>query len=156
MARLPFEQLNVPAVPSTVFLDVDGTLVPDGGSVVDPSVRDAVVRWKASHRVLLCSNTPQRSRVDAIAHQLGCEVANRRFRKPNPEILREAGSPTGPVLVVGDRGVTDGLFARRIKAGFIRTLPRRSRTDRPMARLAYLLDDLASAILRTVLRWPSL
>lgn len=156
MARLPFEQLEVPGGRFTVFLDVDGTLVPDGGSAVEPKVAEAVSRWKARHRVLLCSNTPQRSRVESIARQLGCDVANRRYRKPNPRILAEAGNPAGPLLVVGDRGVTDGLFSRRIGATFIRTLPRRSAADRPMARLAYLLDDVASAILRSVLRWPSL
>jgi predicted HAD superfamily phosphohydrolase YqeG len=154
--RLPFEQLQIPAVACTVLLDVDGTLVPDRGDEPSPEVTAAVARWKELHRVLLCSNSRDRSRVERVAAQLGCGVANRRYRKPSPRVLQEAGSPAGPLLVVGDRALTDGLLAWRTGAAFTQTLPLRSSSDALLPRLAYALDDLATPLLRAVLRWRSI
>ncbi len=155
MAPVPFEQLPIPAVPCTVLLDVDGTLVPDRSEDLADDVAAAVGRWREAHRVLLCSNSPNRARIQRLAERLGCGVANSLYRKPDRRVLQEAGSPAGPLVVIGDRTLTDGLFAWRIGAAFTRTLPRRAANERLGARVAYLVDDVASAILAPVLRWPS-
>ncbi len=155
MRLLPFEQLPVPAVPCTVLLDVDGTLVPDRSEDLTDEVAAAVAKWNETHRVLLCSNSPNRARIQRLAGRLGCGVGNGRYRKPDRRVLQEAGNPAGPILVVGDRTLTDGIFAWRIGAAFTRTLPRRVARERLGARVAYLVDDLASAILAPVLRWPT-
>lgn len=155
MRLLPFEQLPVPAVACTVLLDVDGTLVPDRTEDLADEVAAAVARWRQRCRVLLCSNSPDRARIGRLASRLGCGVANSRYRKPSRRVLEEVGEVEGPVLVVGDRTLTDGLFAWRIGAAFTRTLPRRQRRERLGARVAYLVDWVASAILRPMLRWPT-
>lgn len=154
MQTLPFEQLPVPSVPSTVLLDVDGTLVPDRTEDLTDEVAAAVERWKRRHRVLLCSNAPDRDRIRRLADRLGCPVANSRYRKPSQRILEEITGPVSPMVVVGDHILTDGLFAWRVDAAYLRTLPRRAPGDRPGVRVAYLVDDIASAILTPVLRWP--
>jgi hypothetical protein len=51
-----------------------------------------------------------------------------------------------PLVVIGDKIIVDGLFARRIRARFIRIGRVRSTADRRLVRATYLLDDLVAAI----------
>lgn len=126
---------------ATVVLDVDGTLLPDRDIRLHASVREHLALLASSARVYLASNARGGARLDALASGMPVRVIRSRHRKPDTRVLRDL-EQAGPLIVVGDKYLTDGLLAAFLKARFIKVRPLMSGGERLSVRLAYLLDPL--------------
>ena len=142
--------LTIPLYQVIIFLDVDGTIVPDSQENIDPLVPGLIAVWqRQGNTVYLCSNSPQRQRIARIAATLQVPIAGEGYRKPSRPIADVVRSPHTSLVVIGDRLATDGLFAWRIGAQFVLVQRRRAPSDRWFIRLLYWLDDR----LRFVVGW---
>jgi 4-hydroxybenzoate polyprenyltransferase/predicted HAD superfamily phosphohydrolase YqeG len=128
---------------AVIFLDVDGTLVPDGQGELPQAVIDQLRGLSKSNDVYLCSNGSHghandfAQRVDA--RSLAC-------RKPFSGPMRYVAPEAKRRLVVGDKYLTDGLLAHSLKAEFIKIAHLRGSADRMSVRLSYMLDDIIWAV----------
>ncbi len=130
--------------PSTVLLDIDGTVISDGETTVCESVfgliRDLVVR---GNDVVLVSNSRRPGRVESIANQLGVRYVLSSMKKPNKKLLLDIDfDKSNRLVVVGDKFCTDGLFARRCGAEFVHVKRKTDRKDRISILIGYYLDDM--------------
>lgn len=80
----------------------------------------------------------------SLARSLGIEYIDTLHRKPSRKVIEAmpAWRRVEPLGVIGDKITVDGLFARRIRAQFIKVGRVLSASDRRSAKLAYFLDDL--------------
>jgi decaprenyl-phosphate phosphoribosyltransferase len=108
-----------------VVLDVDGTLLPDGEQMVGAAVAARVAEIAARNVIYLASNKRDAARLKALAARLGVRHLPRRHRKPSVRVLDEmaAEDRARPLVVVGDRWLTDGLLAARVGGRFFRVQP---------------------------------
>jgi predicted HAD superfamily phosphohydrolase YqeG len=134
----------------TVLLDIDGVVMADGEEELDQATLPYIQKLIAHNDVWLVSNSRRAGRTPRVADILGVPWANTALRKPDPRILKYIqASNDKPFLVIGDKFLTDGLFAITIKAsGRILKQRLRSKKDRPLAVFAYTLDDLVSGFLK--------
>lgn len=147
--RPGIEALDVRGIHNTtVILDIDGTLTGDGQVFLSDSVLAKIRELASRNVVYVFSNHRNNTRNRIVASRVGCALIETPHRKPSPNVLR--GLPLDhrvqPLLVIGDKIIVDGLFARRIGARFIRVGRVRSASDRSSVRMIYLLDDLVAAI----------
>jgi len=150
MGFLYFEQHTFDIENSLVILDIDGTIVPDCGRVASAAVAAKVLELKArGNDVRLCSNSRRGNyavRLAALASQLdvgGCPVA---FRKPSTLALSGLDRKGRPLVVIGDKDLTDGLLARRVGARFIKVRRKLDPADRLSSRMANLIDAVFGPI----------
>jgi len=148
-----FSDLVVPATPRrTIILDIDGTLVADGEIELSPDTIAALGALAGAHDVYLCSNNvdPERSR--AIAETSGLPLLMSRYRKPDARVISDL-KVRHPILVIGDKYLTDEVFARRLKADFIRVERIVSHEDALLTRLTYVFDDAVFALAKAMNRF---
>ena len=142
---LYFEQQTFDFESSLVILDIDGTLVPDSGRVAPAEVVEQVRALKArGNEVRLCSNSRRGNyaeRLEAVAAQLDVGVCPNVFRKPSTLAISGVERNGRPVVVIGDKDLTDGLLARRVGARFIKVKRKLDPADRFVSKLANLLDN---------------
>lgn len=138
-----FEDLDVRTLQGyRVLLDVDGTLVADGGHSLDPRVFTCAQSLAHTNTVILHSNKRSNARLQTLAQAIGATPLLGVSRKPSMGILRHIPDDARPLIVIGDKWITDGWFARRVGARFIRVRRKISSRDSTVARLAYAIDDL--------------
>lgn len=136
---------------TTVVLDVDGTLLPDGREKLSEG-EDRVLRELAScARVYLCSNAFGAERTKALAHSYGVRFVPARYKKPDPGLMGEVEA-SGDIVVIGDKYLTDGLLAGFTRSAFMKVRSLRSSPERLLVRAAYLLDALAGKSLLWLVR----
>lgn len=137
-----FEDLNFSG--RIIFLDVDGTLLPDGGLDFDPAVIRQLEKLKRDNRVFLCTNSNDRIRTGEIEKTLGLPVATYNYKKPSSKIIRGLGIEKGNknLSVIGDKILIDGLFALNIGARFIKVKRKISGQESVIIRLINLSDDI--------------
>ena len=147
-----FADLDVSALHGfLVVLDVDGTLGPHGCDELTPEVlRQISTLVRNGNLVRLVSNNTDSVRTRRLAVCLGVEMAESTYRKPDiralgdiPELLRG-----WPVVVIGDKVLVDGLFAKRLGATFCKVASIRSPNDPRMVRVHYALDCVAGRFFR--------
>ena len=145
-----FEALSITGLKGfLIFLDIDGTLINDNAADLTEETLRKIHRLEANNQVYLCSNSPNRERNLEVAAQTGLEYIDTNLRKPSRKILELVDhSPFKDKLVIGDKFFTDGLFARNIKATFIKVKRLESPHDRLHVKFLYWIDDLASRIIR--------
>jgi predicted HAD superfamily phosphohydrolase YqeG len=152
-----FEELAFHFANSLVILDIDGTLVPDCGRVASAAVVEKVRELKAQgNEIRLCSNSRRGNyaqRLDAIAAQLGVGVCPIVFRKPSTLAISGIDRKGRPLVVIGDKDLTDGLLARRVGARFIKVRRKLDPADRPSSRMANLIDNVFGPI--AIFLWDS-
>ncbi len=150
MGLLYFEQHIFPIENSLVILDIDGTLVPDCGQVASAPVVAKVQELKArGNEVRLCSNSRRGNyaeRLEAIAAQLEVGVCPVVFRKPSTLAIAGLERNGRPLVVIGDKDLTDGLLARRAGAHFIKVRRKLDPADRLSSRMANLIDTVFGPI----------
>lgn len=140
-----FEELTISFEKHTVFLDVDGTLAPDGSMDFSPEVVRKVRELALHNQVLLCTNRRDPARWRQLEALLSLPVVTKRHRKPSVRVLEDAGDTGGrPRVVIGDKFLTDGLFARRIGATFIRVKRKLSGRESVSVRISNGIDDAVS------------
>jgi len=146
MRLLYFEQHTFHIEHSLVILDIDGTLVPDCGQVAPTAVVAKVQELKAlGNEVRLCSNSRRGNyaqRLNAIAAQLQVGVCPVVFRKPSLLAIAGLDRKGRPLVVIGDKDLTDGLLARRAGAHFIKVRRKLDPADRLSSRLANVIDTV--------------
>ena len=141
-----FHDLDVSHIhDSVVLLDVDGALCPHNAREIAPAVRRTVERLRASNELYICSNNADRERTAAVAHTLGVPVLAMGGRKPYPDIHTHI-PPNKPVVVIGDKWITDGRQARLAGGHYIRVRRYRDGKEDILTRLSYVLDALWYAI----------
>ncbi|MBM3204958.1 hypothetical protein FJZ48_03200 [Candidatus Uhrbacteria bacterium] len=132
-----------------VILDVDGTITPDRqGSITPEAVAKIEEIKKAGHRVFISSNgSPKHA--EAFAQRAGVETII--GKKPFSAAFNKYLSTGELVTVIGDKGITDGLLARRLGADFIHVRRLTSAQDSVMAQISYGIDFFVSQSLPFVL-----
>ena len=126
-----------------VLLDIDGTLTYDRGTEIDEAVRQKLQALAKVAEIYLCSNGPvERTRI--LAEALALRYVDSLHRKPNKKILEQVERGDKALVVIGDKALTDGIFAKNIGANFIPVKHLRHADDRWITRLSYFVDDCVS------------
>lgn len=145
--HIPFEDLPVDFSGKVVFLDMDGTLGSDGMAEFSGAVHGKVQELKRRNTVLLCTNTPHAARIKQNAAALGIAVLESGHKKPSKKIISGLDFNGAGLVVIGDKFLTDGLFAKNIGAHFIKVQRKVSMHNSWMTWLGYLLDDIVYHVL---------
>lgn len=143
-----FEELNIDFENQTVLLDADGTLVADDGSFdISRPVLDKISELKRNNTVFLCVNSYDKIRKNKLEEIIGLPILNKKYRKPNRKIVSVL-ERSGPhhYLVIGDKFLTDGLFAKNIGGKFIKVRRKISGQESILVKLINSIDDIASKI----------
>ena len=130
-----------------VILDVDGTLLAEGETIVGEKEKSAVAELAQNNAVYIFSNNRSKARAIAVAAQVGRPYLRSPYRKPNKKIVRSLPDAGKPVLVIGDKYLTDVRFARRVKAEYLLVRSLKSRHDRWLMKIFNLADRIACRIM---------
>lgn len=149
LSRIPFERAVQDITDSVVLLDVDGTLLPDGSSELEAYTLEQARSLASRNRVYLVSNGSDHRRVERIAVRIGAQVAPSGVPSGKPAISAMKGIVLNgrPCVVMGDKCLTDGIFARRTGSRFVLIERKRSGQERLSVRLSYWVDSVVSWVL---------
>lgn len=125
---------------STIFLDVDGTLVPDATQDLSEESGVLISTLKVSNKIILASNSRMKERTALLGQKLGLEVLD--GIKPSDESCVNALLNNPPYVVIGDKWWTDGIFAKKIGAKFFMVRPIWAKTDSPIMKIQYIINSL--------------
>lgn len=140
-----FEEIIDALSGNVVLLDVDGTLLPDGDQQIPDETREAAIALCRANEVYLVSNGKDVARVKRFAEELGARLPERLpAGKPSARSLAGVDRTTKPVVVIGDKYLIDGIYARRIGARFLPVVRKRSGRERLSVRASFLLDRVVS------------
>lgn len=143
-----FHQIDLKEIQDyLIFLDIDGTLIHDNHHELDEDMIRKTSTLKEKNEVYLCSNSRNHERNRKVAELTGIPYLETDLRKPDQKILELIPDPKKKKLVIGDKFLTDGLFAKAIKADFIKVERLTSEHDSPYIKFLYWTDDLISKIL---------
>ena len=145
-----FKDLNTGGLKGyVIFLDIDGTLVDDNTIELSEAAERKVRELENGNQLYLCSNSRNHERNRKVAEMAKVEYIDTDLRKPSKMILELVDhSSYKKRLVIGDKFLTDGLFAKNIKAEFIKVARLTSENDRFYIKFLYWIDDLASKIIK--------
>lgn len=139
-----FENLDVSNLRNKViFLDIDGTIASDSKSDLNLKVLNKIKDLDKNNKVFLCTNSFHKNRARDIADMTNLKFIDCRYKKPSRKILNYIPKEYLDLekLVIGDKFLTEGLFAIRIKAQFIK-VKRKVNKDSFIIRLINFVDDL--------------
>jgi predicted HAD superfamily phosphohydrolase YqeG len=142
----PFSQLDTSTIKGNlIILDIDGTLAADASSNVSGEIIKKVKELNINNEIVLCSNRNNHKRNEAVAAKVGVKYLHTNIRKPRLGILKTLQNPhKKPLLVIGDKTMTDGWFAKRIGGKFVKVKRISSKRDSLIAKLIHALDDFAA------------
>lgn len=145
-----FENLPLNKRGQIIFLDVDGTLIADDGGVnFAPEVIKKIDELKRNNRVFLCTNSHDRMRNIKIGARLNLPIVSEEYKKPDHRILDGLEFVAADKkMVIGDKFLTDGRFAKNIGAEFIKVKRKISGKESFSVKLVNILDDMLSSIFR--------
>ncbi len=152
--RTYFENLNIDGWSGqTVLVDIDGTLTVDGSAEVSQQAVAQMKRILSANTVFLTSNKRKPERNYQVAQMLNVPFIDSPFKKPNKKVIeRFSHLFKQNVLVIGDKFLTDGLFAKNIGARFIKIRRLTSKSDSVKTKITYFVDDVVSALLSPFFR----
>ncbi len=115
-----FFELDLTAFSQDVFIvDVEGTIALHGAHAADPASARNMDAVRKEKNIFLCSNALDQLRIERIAAAINVGCIALWGGKPWGRL--PARFPRSSAIVVfGDKFLTDGLFAWRIGARFIR------------------------------------
>jgi|GEM_PF-12527 len=145
MTELSWEKIDPEAIRGfLILLDIDGTIAPDGSASVAPVILQKIAALRSANDVVFCSNKNNcQTRNQNISDQVGISCLNIPHKKPSRKVLDYLPNPRQlPLLVIGDKFLTDGWFAGNIGAKFIKTARLVSPSDTLVVRATYLIDDV--------------
>lgn len=132
-----------------IFLDIDGTLINDDEFQVTDETIAKVSELKMKNQVCLCSNSRNHERNRKVAELVQADYIDTDLRKPDKKILDLVDhSPFSRRVVIGDKFMTDGIFAKNIKAEFIKVSRIESESDRLYIKFLYWFDDVVSKLIK--------
>ena len=143
-----FEAINLDFQNQVIFLDIDGTLVSDKGLNFDSLVLRQLEKLKAKNKVFLCTNSNDKMRKVEIERRLNLPIVTHHYKKPSSKMLVELNlKPNSKeLLVIGDKFLTDGLFARNIGSEFIKIKRKISGKETLIIKIINFLDDISFKI----------
>jgi 4-hydroxybenzoate polyprenyltransferase/predicted HAD superfamily phosphohydrolase YqeG len=136
---------------AALIVDVDGTLTHDAGDAVAPERAAALERLRASAASVTLVSNGSRERTRLLAEAHGVDFLDTRHRKPSRRVLETFSAAGSPVYMLGDKVLTDGLFAANIGARFVPVSRIRHENDMRATRATYLLDDLTRPVMRLLM-----
>lgn len=150
MLECNFVDLNIEDIKNYLFfLDIDGTIVEDGGQALSNEVIEKIIKLKKNNQIYFCSNKKDWNRQLKICAFTGVECLRVPHSKPNRKILNYIKNDKNlPLLVIGDKFLTDGLFAKNIGAKFIKVKRIVFPKDRWYIKLIYLIDDICYRLIK--------
>ena len=103
-----------------VIVDIDGTVTNDRNPEVDAAAKSMLKALAREASVYLCSNSTSIARFWQLARETSTVYLGTTLRKPDPRILKLIPDATGKrIVVIGDKQLTDGRFAKKIGAEFV-------------------------------------
>ena len=136
----------------TLFIDVDGTLLPRSEKQITNGVKDWIKKAKELFHIHLISNNPSKNRIKYIAEQLDLDFTY-RAGKPRTKSIKNCISNKGIIAeeaaIIGDRIFTDilvgnklGLYTILVKKIDFNGCPKKSNTQIIEIKIANLLGRL--------------
>lgn len=125
---------------SVIFLDLDGTIVSDGHEEVAPAEAQVLAELTAVSKVYMLSNKGH-VRAPEIARRFGASAIVSVAKKPSRKIIAHTDLPDLPRVVIGDKYLTDGIFAERIGADFIKVKRLKNGHESVFIEFFSLFDD---------------
>jgi len=142
-----FHELDVDDISdTTVILDIDGTLTCSSKKEIDEKVIKVIRELQKQNVVYVFSNNYNKNRNREIAKSIDLPYIESPYKKPNKKVLNYIEGEVCDVIAIGDKYLTDGLFAQFIKAEHIRVKRYRCDKDSIADKLACLLDDVMYTI----------
>ena len=118
---MKFSELRAEEFDSAVIiLDIDGTIAPAGSDTIDVVAEKKISELREKNDIYLLSNRNAPGRTLALAKTLGVSGIDVPYRKPDIRAVRGIKRENKEVVVIGDKVLTDGLFAFFIGARFIK------------------------------------
>lgn len=145
-----FEDLDIDFKDKIVFLDIDGTLAPDSHTNFSPAVLGQIKKIGANNTLYLCTNSRNRERNSLVEKILGVPTIASPYRKPNYRILEAVDTTRKNFTVIGDKFITDFLFAKNIGADFIKVKRLISGQEHFLIKCVYFFDDTACALYKLI------
>ncbi len=129
----------------TVILDLDGTLVADG-SVLLGQEEESVLKnlIHSADRVVILSNS-LRDRKSELEARYGITVLQSVVSKPSRRAFADI-APTEEVVVIGDKVLTDGLFAKNIGGQFVHVKHLADAKESLFVRVSYAVDSFVTVL----------
>ena len=130
-----------------ILLDIDGTIAFDENEDVSEESIRTIRALEENNKVFLLSNNKSRERIVAIEEVTGLKHLSTQNKKPSRKILKAlelAGHKK--ILIIGDKYLTDVLFAKRIGAECIKVKRLSAKKDRLFVKCSFWIDDLACLI----------
>lgn len=124
----------------TIILDIDGTLVYSGSYHLSPSVIEAVKHLAKTNQIFLYSNSQGTERDAHIAGVLGVEYIDSPYKKPSKKALSMLKIDS-PLVVIGDKLLTDGVLAKRLGATFYHFHRTESIQDSTKDKFLHFIED---------------
>jgi|CryGeyStandDraft_7_1057128.scaffolds.fasta_scaffold02182_7 predicted HAD superfamily phosphohydrolase YqeG len=146
--RFFFHELDIKEIMNmVVIIDIDATLTDNSSFSISPEVSEKISRLSKHNRVLLLSNKKSGLRNKLLAEKLKVECIETKYCKPNKKILQNIDNlQERPIIVIGNKFLTDGFFTKSIGAKFIKIKRITSPQENIVNRLTYLIDDVLSRI----------
>lgn len=144
MTTVYFKDLEITFTDSIVLLDIDGTIAFDSRDDVDESYDKIQEIKKKNNRVFLCSNTRDQERVKRLGKQLGVDYIATPHQKPSTKVIDNSslqGTSREIMIVIGDKLITDGWFAKKLRVSFIKVKRLASAQDSLLTKLVHRFDD---------------
>jgi len=126
-----------------ILLDIDGTLTHNRLSAMEHATIEKVKELKKHNTIYLVSNRNDHPRNKKVGERANVDYLETNIRKPSKKIIKLLENPSKkPFLVIGDKFLTDGIFAKRIGAKFIKVKRLTSYKDSILAQITYFIDNL--------------
>ncbi|MBA4320200.1 MAG: hypothetical protein C0412_17520, partial [Flavobacterium sp.] len=102
--------------------------------------------------VFLCSNKKIHARGIQFSELLKIKCLHTPHRKPNRKIINYVGNANNykGITVIGDKFLTDGLFAKNIKGEFIKVKRIVSNKERLFVKVINRIDDAIYSLLKHI------
>lgn len=144
MQLTPFFLQRFAAHPRRLFvIDIDGTLVPDGENEPNVDTRRAMEILMRSHAICITSNGKNTERNKDIARLFGIPyIAGTKPFGAVTHAICAQNTENLPIIVVGDRYLTDGLLALRLHAQFAPVSILHSNNEAAYVRISYAIHGV--------------
>ncbi|MBU1179716.1 HAD hydrolase-like protein [Patescibacteria group bacterium] len=142
-----FENLKIDFENKIVFLDIDGTLIPDNEINFSAQTVECLDKIKQKNKLYLCTNSLNSKRNKNVEGLLNIELLI-GGKKPFKGIIKDLDLEKKDCVVIGDKFLTDGLFAKNIGAEFIMVKKKISGKERPIIKIIDFFDNLVYKLYR--------
>lgn len=134
----------------SVILDVDNTVLASGEEEVREEAKHKVKQLlEKGNAVYLCSNFKDHHRNERVAHDLGIPYIRSSYLKPSSKVI-ESLPLHQPIVVIGDKFLTDGLFAKNIQAEYRKVRSVLSKSEPVYGLISVIIDSIVGRAIYTL------